>query len=247
MIRTRDVFVFVLLSLFLMGGITLTILMGVYGNNQSATVSEVAFNDSQLSFSATMSELYERDKSVALEEMRSKVLAYREEGESLYYLHQPDEIIIEDELLTDDAGSVNPNYCGVVRDFIQNWQVGAQILEIEGGRVVATVDGGEIQEVLLQFPQPFTPNPGAYCLPSEVVGVANDGSLIKNNEVSLYGIFSDSTVVGYALDGFPIFGKNNTVSTDVCGGTVTSRGYGYVLSNGRDTMVNCFSSAPLHF
>jgi hypothetical protein len=63
--------------------------------------------------------------------------------------------------------------------------------------------------VVLQLPLPFGPQ-GKTCLSYDVVGVALDGSLIRNNEHSLYQVFGSETLIGYALDGFPIYGLNKS-------------------------------------
>jgi len=84
------------------------------------------------------------------------------------------------------------------------------------------------------------------CLNSSVVGIALDGSLIRNNENSLYSIFSKETLLGYARDGFPIYGLNNTAKLDTCGGVMEGGQYRYYLSAERDGVLGCFSAAPIN-
>lgn len=81
------------------------------------------------------------------------------------------------------------------------------------------------------------------CIDSDVVAVAIDGSLIRNNEVGLYGVFGPETIIGYALDGFPVYGKG-TNSLDSCGGRIVGGQYRYELSESRTTIVNCFAGEP---
>ena len=82
------------------------------------------------------------------------------------------------------------------------------------------------------------------CLYSDVVGIAQDGSLIRNNEVGLYSVFGSDTLIGYALDGFPIYGKIKE-SGDKCGGSVVNGQYRYSLSDQREFILNCFSAPPV--
>jgi hypothetical protein len=76
------------------------------------------------------------------------------------------------------------------------------------------------------------------------VGVAKDGSLIRNNEARLYGIFGEQTLVGYALDGFPIYGISESV-VDACGGVSVAGQYRYQLSVERENIINCFAAKPI--
>ena len=85
---------------------------------------------------------------------------------------------------------------------------------------------------------------GANRAPSDVIGIALDGSLIKNNEYSLYSIFREETLIGYALDGFPIYGQSE-VSTDECGGILADNQYRYYLSKERKAVLYCYSGTPV--
>ncbi len=82
------------------------------------------------------------------------------------------------------------------------------------------------------------------CITYDVIGIAIDGSLIKNNEVSLYGVFGADTLIGYALDGFPIYGAG-AVSRDVCGGAQVDGFYRYVLDKASETIITCYSGVPV--
>jgi hypothetical protein len=78
------------------------------------------------------------------------------------------------------------------------------------------------------------------CLPHEVVGIARDGSLIRNDEAALYGIFDDTVLIGYALDGFPIYGQTVDRPLDQCGGAMVDGSYRYYLSEERDHVLGCY-------
>ncbi|MCU0678291.1 MAG: YHYH protein [Candidatus Pacebacteria bacterium] len=81
------------------------------------------------------------------------------------------------------------------------------------------------------------------CIPSDVIGIAMDGSLMRNNELSLYTVFGSDTLVGYALDGFPIYGSSG-VATDMCGGATVGGSYRYVLAPERPGLITCFAATP---
>lgn len=87
------------------------------------------------------------------------------------------------------------------------------------------------------------PLPSATCLPTDVVGIAMDGSLIRNNELALYTVFGADTLIGYSLDGFPMYGVS-TLSTDACGGAMVGGTYRYTLDPKRPGIITCFAGAP---
>jgi hypothetical protein len=77
-----------------------------------------------------------------------------------------------------------------------------------------------------------------------VIGITIGGSLIRNNEVGVYGVFGGDTLVGYALDGFPIYGTSGQ-KTDICGGGMIGGQYRYMISSSRGTIINCFAGTPV--
>ncbi len=81
------------------------------------------------------------------------------------------------------------------------------------------------------------------CIPNDVIGIAMDGSLMRNDELALYTVFGPDTIVGYALDGFPIYGPS-AVATDSCGGALVAGVYRYVLASDREGLINCFAATP---
>jgi hypothetical protein len=66
---------------------------------------------------------------------------------------------------------------------------------------------------------------------------------MRNNELALYTVFGPDTLVGYSLDGFPIYGPS-TVATDSCGGAMVGGVYRYVLSAERPGLLTCFAATP---
>lgn len=138
------------------------------------------------------------------------------------------------------------------------WQPqGATFAVVEGARlltrtvtVATTTASGTVmtdtyREVLAQLPLRSFPLPMKSCLPTDVVGIALDGSLIRNDEVSLYTIFGADTLLGYALDGFPLYGTNDTLTLDECGGAVVAGQYRYYLSAKREAILYCYAGIPI--
>ncbi|PJC55911.1 hypothetical protein CO026_03205 [Candidatus Kaiserbacteria bacterium CG_4_9_14_0_2_um_filter_41_32] len=83
------------------------------------------------------------------------------------------------------------------------------------------------------------------CINGDVIGIALDGSLIRNAEQKTYGVFGEATMIGYALDGFPIYGVASSKDTDVCGGIIVESSYRYYLDKKRDGILGCFSGIPV--
>ncbi len=85
---------------------------------------------------------------------------------------------------------------------------------------------------------------GQNCLPTDVVGVAVNGSLLRNDQYETYSIFESETLVGYALDGFPIYGRLDSSQLDRCGGRMTPNGYQYHIAIDRQSIIQCFGAPP---
>ncbi len=96
---------------------------------------------------------------------------------------------------------------------------------------------------LLQMPIIPIKNTEVSCVPSEVVGVTLRGLLIFNGDVNAYRGASSETLIGYARDGFPIYGMYDG-EVDACGGYDSSTGYRYTLSPDRDYVVGCYVGTP---
>jgi len=100
------------------------------------------------------------------------------------------------------------------------------------------------RDILAQLPVRNIPAARPSCISTDIIGIATDGSLIRNDEAGVYGIFDNATLVGYALDGFPIYGSA-AAAGDACGGVMTAQGYRYQISPQRDTIIHCYSANPI--
>lgn len=84
------------------------------------------------------------------------------------------------------------------------------------------------------------------CVGSVVVGVTNAGSLIYNTDAGLYRAKGSEEQIGYARDGFPIYGPY-TGETDSCGGYSHALGYRYSIPQERNFILGCYSGTPAQF
>jgi len=117
------------------------------------------------------------------------------------------------------------------------------VVQSEGSRLFVTAIGSPLEQVLLVLPT-RTYGAGMNCLPSDVVAIGQTGALIRNNEAAGYSVFTESTLIGYTLDGFPLYGFSSQ-STDRCGGAVVDGTYRYYLSGDRNVILNCFVAPPV--
>ncbi len=99
------------------------------------------------------------------------------------------------------------------------------------------------KEVLAELPLRRSAS-GAYCIPTDVIGITENGFLIRNSDVGLFASYGGNALIGYALDGFPIYGASGA-KTDECGGAVVGGQYRYVLDTNRDTIIACYAGTPI--
>jgi hypothetical protein len=84
------------------------------------------------------------------------------------------------------------------------------------------------------------------CVGSVVIGVTNEGSLIYNTDAGLYRTRGPESHIGYARDGFPIYGPY-AGQTDSCGGYQHAQGYRYSIPSERTFILGCYSATPAQF
>lgn len=160
----------------------------------------------------------------------------------------------EDKDIPESAGEIR---CSNYQKVTSAWQSHGVVNEFrEGARVyyrltttapvasssssVATVT----EEIVAQLPAPFSIPKNQNCIASDVIGIATNGALIKNSDIEFYKIFSASTLVGYALDGYPVYGSGTGVR-DACGGVVVNNQYRYQISSEAKTIINCYAGKSI--
>jgi len=257
MIRTRDFVLVFSAIMFLLTAIGGTIFGRLHTNVQTASVIEFV-TDTREEFSAEVpqSEIISREDRLV--SMRQKIAA----SEAQPWLEVESEPIISEVTASDEDKETEQNivvgiskcpdfftYRGVwtPQEIQSSVSEGARIFYREvtvSAPLDSTASLAELQqEVVLQLPLYPLIKTQSSCLSSDVVGVAQDGSLIRHNESGLYSVFGESTLIGYALDGFPIYGITDVI-TDECGGVLLAGEYRYHLSDKRDSVLQCFRASP---
>jgi hypothetical protein len=253
MFRTRDYALILATITFLVVGITTTVLTkgGLPGmGGMSATVFE----------SSPEVESYEtivpEDAPLARED---RIKSLREKIARLGLGDEEPAPVAEvatalPEVSEEEADNITEQKCSYYGAYAGGWNPrGLIIEEAEGARLVYREVEGEAvgsstvpvtqKEIVVQLPLRSAPMPSSHCIPSDVIGIATDGSLIRNSEVGVYSVFGAGTLVGYALDGFPIYGASSGAS-DICGGSVVAGQYRYHINTERDTILACFGGVP---
>jgi len=246
-LNTRNFSLYLLLLSFVVVGISLTALSKLEVNNQVGTVLlgvSYPLNEYEV-VSQTTPPL---DRAARLAVLREKIAALP----PLLPSSSSTEVA-EEAAPLEEVTNPNPTLtlCPGYRSIAENWPPGTVAFAmIEGARVLQSAVADplnpllEIKQVYLQLPVQTSAETIVSCVPYDAVGVALDGSLIRNNERDLYAVFGAETLIGYALDGFPIYGLS-TGKTDECGGVVTEGQYRYTLSSDRETVLYCFSGNPI--
>lgn len=255
---------FLVTAVFLLVGIGATIAVDAGSKERGSHALEFKSPENELSIYATGTESVVIDREERLMAMREKLesMTFSEISSS-----PPEEgggeDLVEEANLTmnndDEFEQELPWLCENYSEADIVWSpLGLEFEEIEGARLVyrqlppsltpnaSGTDFVEIpnREVVLQLSLRTMPLTNPTCLTNDVIGIATDGSLIRNSEAGLYSIFDSETLVGYALDGFPIYGNDVNADTDQCGGTLAGDTYRYVVSNQRDYILGCFSGSP---
>lgn len=249
MVRTRDFILFLLVVAFL--------LLSILGTELWRSWRTLPFMASFLEGSETAEVAYEAsvpapedDRGSRLEILRAKVVARLgattpTESESTPPVTKP----------TPTATTTPPkaaavNTCASYQPLVVAWtpqqitaenREGAQVYFERGVPDPLSSTTPEIIRAVISLRS--WPAGSPVCLPTDVIGIAVDGSLIRNDELALYTVFGENSLVGYSLDGFPIYGPSS-VATDVCGGVVVGGQYRYVLDSERPGLISCFAASP---
>jgi hypothetical protein len=250
MFRTRDFLLLFSAIVLLVVAIGVTVLWQRGQSVEQTALVKFAETPEQ-EYSAEIVEKKPLSREERLKEMRAKVA---EHGE-LAVIEEPvvpeEAVAVAGEEEGAESVAAPELRCPQYTSSALAWSPQGVLFEVvEGARmvyreVVTLVGTSSVttREVLAQLPA-APAYVGTTCLANDVVGIAQDGSLIRNNEVGLYSVFGEHTLIGYALDGFPIYGTSG-VATDACGGTTAAGGYRYYLSEEREMVLNCFSGTPI--
>jgi hypothetical protein len=253
MFRTRDFVLLFTAITFLVSAIGVTLF--VQGTASSSSASSNAALQQQLAsvgaddYQAVIATHEGLDRAQRVAQMRDKIA----EATDLRAPEPEVPVVIESESVTttevEAVATAGLDQCLSYAPYLGFWDArNLSVVEGEGAILVTRSEvlptGSSTQTTLLQLPKRVASAPDQSCVGSDVIGIANDGSLIRNDELGLYSVFSSDTRIGYALDGFAIYGTGNA-PVDQCGGRVQNGQYRYELQPGGEFIINCFASAPV--
>lgn len=242
------------LALFAVGGTSAYVLPDIIIGGQTAGV---AFVDASLeSFSATVAQPSTFSREDRLASMREKIAAKKNivavaTTEESTISPEPEEEMPAEGSSEEEKGEKR---CDAYQTATLSWSsTGVKIEEVEGARLVykdgtPTMVGSTsvpTRITLAQLPLKSAPSSAGNCIGSDVIGISKSGALIRNSEVLAYSGFGVGILVGYALDGFPIYGGAHSGAVDVCGGAIVGGQYRYFVASGNETIINCYSGTPI--
>ena len=255
MIRTRDFLLFVLTLIFLSVAIVTTV---TKDSQKTSHDTNVAFLDSERTLEAR-SEDSVIDRQSNIDRLRTKL----QNSTELIEVSPSVESVSEDvdTSTSSSIAALSVKRCAYSDDFITkvpSWPFSkVQMKNEDGKRVFYTTVTQEVirhtsstatstvtkkvttAQNLLELPLFPVKQQQEQCLPSEVIGVTQNGLLIFNSSVATYVGVGADTLIGYARDGFPIYGVYNG-EVDRCGGYDGPTGYRYTISTERDYIIGCY-------
>jgi hypothetical protein len=262
LLNTRNFLLYALSVGFLVIAITVTVLQDRASESRTATLPTVFSAQAAAVFTATTIDHESTlDRKGKIASLRQKIA---EQGLTTSPKSDEDAVVEEAVVAAVIDLPEEPTTLACSDPIVTKpaWPVrGVKFEVVEGARIVyhdvlpppvelsasgtATI-ASSTKAVLLQLPLHSVPLASKSCVPYDVIGVALDGSLIRNNEQAVYAIFGSESLIGYALDGFPLYGKNDEADLDFCGGLSVAGQYAYYLNSERSTMLDCFSGKPVN-
>jgi len=250
-IRTKDFLLFLLAIVFLLvGSVSLSL------SNLDTTVQEAAVvyslqdsSDEAVIYQALLPETKSDERSHRLKVLQGKIaqLSANTEipEEALETVNIPESETVQSNVDGEIFLCPQYSYSNILWDSDDMSFVvaeGARILYREAGDQLL---GDIASSTILQLPINSFSSNNKTCLSNDIVGIALQGSLMRNEEDKIYKIFGSETLIGYALDGYPIYGLDNNIVTDSCGGTSAFGSYRYYLKDNRAGLIGCFSGTPI--
>jgi len=263
MIRTRDFVLFLITLVFLLVLIVSTISRSSQNTSSSRDVSWDQTQQEQITAIATDDSTFDRNETI--ERLRYKLAQSEERIEPAVSVEEPDieEVVLQGEkgtlqrcLYPDDALSIVPRW--PLKDVSVSIVSGKRTVSQQITSIIpsaepvgtSTVAVDEVVQItnipLLQLPIVPLKASGDSCVPSEVVGVTKTGILMFNGDVNSYREVGPDTHIGFARDGFPIYGVY-TGEVDTCGGYDHPQGYRYTISLENNYILGCYVGSPASF
>lgn len=268
MIRTRDLVLFLVCLVFLGVLIVSTVFTDDSTPVLTVTDWEVSI-DEVLALGGESTATTPMDRTANIARLREKIAA-----NTSSITPQPDtfveDVIISEVDASNPADSAAPGvrsclYLDDVLPKLANWPLsGVRVQVIGGARTVSysealTIESATdaaatsttavtetITNTIASLPLFPTKSPTPSCVPSEVIGVTSGGTMMFNTDASIWLNVDQNTLVGYARDGYPIYGRYDG-ELDVCGGYDHPAGYRYSVSSDRSYIIGCFTATPQSF
>jgi len=259
--RTRDFILFAVCVLFLFSAINVTL----YLDRDASTREVISFAPSQTTDDAVSRPTETLDRASIIEQLKARLAA-----DSDVTLVDPSVTTAADaiEAVASStevvAGGAQARYCVYPDDTMPNigrWPLEGASMNIDGStrtfyteeEVTTAAQSSStpaevevVETTLLTLPTNPAFLGASNCLPSAVVGVTNGGILLFNSDVRQYASWSSQQLIGYARDGFPIYGSYEG-AVDECGGYRHPAGYRYTLSPDREYLVGCYQGVVQSF
>ncbi len=269
MIRSRDLVVFVCIVCFLVLGIGLTL---VFKDRVEQLTSLTSFSNSStspLTFTAGVdSTSIDREGTIA--RLRTLLAQTNTISMPSPSVEGTKDAASASTTAGTEQGITTPTVmrCGAVDEgqrIAQNWPLQDTSVTVQNStRVVvhtvlvesidtSTASSTEAQPAshsvsttLLRMPEypPVLAKPS--CVNSEVIGVTQSGFLIFNKDAVSYKGRGQDDLLGYARDGFPIYGTYDG-KVDSCGGYSKNGTYRYSIAKERNFVLGCYVGLPLPF
>jgi len=264
MIRTRDFLLGVIAIIFLVSSIGLTALLNI-PNSLTGNFEVIKFtesNESELSVIVFPESNDRADNIARLKEKISNGEGLSAAGSVVLTSVSTPEVKGEDEK-EDEMVARAVKTCTAPTDYskiVSSWPVqgllqkyaeGARVYYVESTAVTSAGSSTVVTEeesVLLQLLTSNSRNAYDTCIDGNVIGVTTTGALLYNSDAVSFKQTSTATLVGYALDGFPIYGLLDDDSVlDSCGGLKVATGYQYHLRASENFVVGCYAGTPEKF
>lgn len=256
MLRTRDYVLMLSAIVFLLVGIiTTAATKGGFGVLKGQDAAVFVATQGAESYSAVVEDSAETSREERVAALRKKIAALGNLGGAA-----TEEVVVESPVPEADdtvQGPITENRCSNYNATGVAWNsAGVRLEEVEGARLVyreakpasaastSATSSVPTRQILAQLSVRSIPSASQSCVSNIIIGVSINGALIKNSEAFAYGSFGGETLVGYALDGFPIYGAADK-KTDICGGLIEDGQYRYQISNSRDTIITCYAGTPV--
>ena len=151
----------------------------------------------------------------------------------------------------DDSLELKAAWPAEVSVTIQKGNRIAEVKEVQTNTTQVLSDTSTTSEEVIVTKQLFTSrafpvkNQIPHCVPGRVIGITASGGLLLNDS-TYFSEYGSESQIGFARDGFPIYGFYEGV-VDECGGYQHENGYRYTLTKEKNTILNCFYGTPSSF